>query len=272
MQCFVKADGHLRDCTVIREIPAGMDFATATLKLAPIFVMRPTIPSGQKVEGAEVTIPIAWRLMLPTVGTANWAATPTQDDVIAAFPTDIAGKYDHLSVSILCQIQRGGSLAACVPDGNNPPTGANKDVFALEDAALTLTGKFQVDPGQARTLPSPTEFKFTIQLAAKDSAVWKTRPMGNVVWLAAPDKAMMRSVFPAGAVQHGVTSGSAVVDCIVASTGELTGRSLESESPAQLGFGEAGVQLATHFRMSPWTETGIPAQGARVRLPLNFAR
>jgi hypothetical protein len=43
-----------------------------------------------------------------------------------------------------------------------------------------------------------------------------------------------------------------------------------SEEPAEFGFGQAALALAPHFRLSVWTEQGLPTVGGRVTLPIRY--
>ena len=58
--CRVMADGSLSTCEIVAETPSGNGFGDAALKAAKYFRMKPTIPSGQSVAGALVTIPLTF--------------------------------------------------------------------------------------------------------------------------------------------------------------------------------------------------------------------
>ena len=63
IRCQVTAAGTLTGCSVVHEIPKGWGFGAAALKMSALFQMRPAEDGdGRPVEGAQVTIPIRFRL------------------------------------------------------------------------------------------------------------------------------------------------------------------------------------------------------------------
>jgi TonB family protein len=61
MHCWLKTNGHLRDCEIKDETPPSSGFGSASLRLAQIFLMKPATREGQPVE-SEVTLPMRFRL------------------------------------------------------------------------------------------------------------------------------------------------------------------------------------------------------------------
>lgn len=91
----------------------------------------------------------------------------------------------------------------------------------------------------------------------------------NPSWLRKPSADQMDRVYPRRAREDGI-GGSALLHCTVTVSGDLTGCSVRSESPAGAGFGDAAVKLSRHFRMNPRTVDGTPVGGAQVDIPLRF--
>jgi protein TonB len=62
MRCKVTAKGTLTGCETVEEYPQLMGFGPAVLRLAPRFQMTAKTPDGRSVEGANVEIPITFRM------------------------------------------------------------------------------------------------------------------------------------------------------------------------------------------------------------------
>jgi protein TonB len=60
--CSVKANGTVENCNIDSESPEGMGFGNAAVRLSKLFKMKPQTSDGQPVEGAKVSIPIAFKL------------------------------------------------------------------------------------------------------------------------------------------------------------------------------------------------------------------
>jgi protein TonB len=62
IKCSVTAKGTVENCMVVSETPDGLGFGAAAMRLSKLFKMKPQTRDGQSVDGAEVTIPIAFKL------------------------------------------------------------------------------------------------------------------------------------------------------------------------------------------------------------------
>lgn len=58
--CLVTVSGALENCRVIEETPPGRGFGAAALKATKVMRMRPATLNGAPVDGASVTIPLAF--------------------------------------------------------------------------------------------------------------------------------------------------------------------------------------------------------------------
>lgn len=96
-----------------------------------------------------------------------------------------------------------------------------------------------------------------------------SRPAARVthpVWMRRPSSQEMARYYPDRAQRMGV-AGEAVVTCVVAADGSLDACVLESESPSDMGFGEAALKLATLFRL----QLAPGDVGSKISLPIAFA-
>src|SRR5262249_42405562 len=62
IKCTVSERGTVENCSVVSEDPEGLGFGGAALRLSKLFKMKPKTSDGQSVGGAEVSIPIAFKL------------------------------------------------------------------------------------------------------------------------------------------------------------------------------------------------------------------
>ena len=58
VQCAVAVAGDLTNCTVESDVPTGLGFGDAALKMTQKFRMKPEMVDGQPVSGATVLVPI----------------------------------------------------------------------------------------------------------------------------------------------------------------------------------------------------------------------
>lgn len=88
-------------------------------------------------------------------------------------------------------------------------------------------------------------------------------------WIQMPSEAQMRPYFPLRAVYDRV-DGAASLACQVDRHNRARNCRVLSESPAGFGFGVAAVRMSRLFRIRPPRVNGRPAQGAWVRIPIDF--
>jgi protein TonB len=88
---------------------------------------------------------------------------------------------------------------------------------------------------------------------------WLSKPTGDEVASAYPDRAQRLNV-----------SGRAELACSVTAKGTVTDCSVVSEDPSDQGFGGAAMKLTRFFKMRPMTRDGEPVGGAKINIPIRF--
>ena len=94
-------------------------------------------------------------------------------------------------------------------------------------------------------------------------------PPAKLVWQRTPALDDVRRVYPRDAFAKGI-AGGAMIGCDVGPDGGLLHCKAYAEEPANMGFGDAAVNLAAYFRLQPGTfEQNLPAPG-RIAMPMVF--
>jgi TonB family protein len=142
LTCKVAAGGLLEDCTTGSELPAGMGFGEAALKLAPLFQMAPTVTG-------KITIPIRFGLTAPAAapGAAPqiltgpyFIAKPSPSEVVEVYPKAALAAHTSGAAQIRCTVDALGKLNNCAVEAENP---AGQGFGA---AALKLAPMYKLNP------------------------------------------------------------------------------------------------------------------------------
>ena len=269
--CDVTVEGLTDRCRLISEYPKGVGFGPAAIQATRYFAMKPETVDGVPVGGASVVIPFNFVSSggpsTAPVSTINvlaapvWAATPTLDQMKAAFPAGAIGKVDLGRVMVRCKVAADGSLHACDLLAEQP-TGKG-----FGHAALGLTKAFKVRPDFYQDLKL-TDYSVDIPISLFSPSQAGPDQITDPMWIQVIDQTKLQQIFPDEAFKAGVKTGRGVVSCVVAHSGALTNCQVVGEEPPGLGFGPAAATLADLMAMNPWTNQGRPVDGASIRLPL----
>ena len=88
--------------------------------------------------------------------------------------------------------------------------------------------------------------------------------------VAVPTNQDLGAAFPRAARAAGVSQARSALECTVAPGGTLTACSVVVESPAGYGVAMGAMQLASKYKVSQWSDDGLPVVGTRVRVPANY--
>lgn len=88
-------------------------------------------------------------------------------------------------------------------------------------------------------------------------------------WVRLPTADELARLYPQTAASGNI-SGRVRMSCRVQVDGKLTACTILEECPAGFGFGRATLQSAVYFQMRPKTVDGVPVEGGRVVIPLNW--
>jgi TonB family protein len=274
IRCWVQLSGLLRSCTVINESPPGLGFGSAALVLAPTMLMKPATRQGQPVE-SEVTIPIVFKLDYPlniassksimVMSQVVWAKAPTMTEILSALDKKVGDKFAQGRVAYQCAVDRGtGRLHDCVV------ANVSADMVQFQGVAHGLTSKFQVDPAAVSGIKDDVVVNLNFGFPDMASEIWNKRYLTHPQWTRTISPEPGQPLFPQEAVKAGLKEGSAMVDCVVGADGGLTQCAIVSESVPGVGLGVMAQKIAESFAANLWTEDGLPAEGAHVRMPIKL--
>ncbi|WP_370867953.1 energy transducer TonB [Phenylobacterium sp.] len=276
--CKVSLQGALFECVVLSEQPEDMGFGQAAIALTPQFLMKPAIKDGQPVVG-DVRIPIDFKgLGTPTgsflpggqnpmtrrfMGRPLWADAPSHAETATAYPQKAAAEGVGGSATIRCTLTEDRRLKDCRTLSETPRG------FGFAKAARSLSEQFVLAPTADDSDLRGVETQYMVTFAP-DMLDPEKRVIGKPQWTRLPSAGAVVDAYPAEARVKGVSGARVLMNCVVGPGGMVEDCQVGSEAPAGLGFGEAALALASHFRLSVWTDEGLPTVGGRIALPIRY--
>jgi TonB family protein len=270
LHCIVTAQGVLRDCKAIEDDPPGKGFGGAALLIAPSLSYKPALKDGRPVD-APVMFRIRWEAGgaaapegLRITSSLLWAQAPSSADLLAAYPKVARERNLRGHVVLRCELTPDSLLKHCDVISEEPGSAG------FGSAAMRLISLFKGQPlGDAaqskvlNTLRVDVPFEF---------AQTDVRYLSKPNWTRRFDPDAVVAAFPDKAADAGLTGGRAALDCAVAKDGALADCRIDSEEPPGMGFGPAAISLAKYMAVDPWTDDGLPADGARLKFAIRFVR
>jgi TonB family protein len=225
----------------------------------PITFAFPSGGGGGGSPGRKVT----------TIMKPMWVTAPRRADVAAAYPAKLRAQPIRGAATLDCRVRADGTIHDCDVTSETPKS------KGFGAAARTLTSKFRMKTGGLPEGLSLDGAKVLVPVQfdppGDDSGdVGGARVVSSPNWTAMPEATRLAAVYPAKARAAGVREGRALITCAVEASGSLGGCTVESESPAGMGFGEAALLISGGFAVAPWTEDGKPMDGAKIRVPLRY--
>jgi len=194
--------------------------------------------------------------------TSPWAAQPTQEQYMAAYPAKARAEGVGGKVLLHCTVAKDGDLAKCKVMSEMPAG------EGFGDAALSLTPLVQAAPGQTgkrvavplvfrtpRTGPAPpfrtARFDKTHKSQSRLGAVGPYMPVVAI---------------------DAKRNGTSVIECRLAADGRLSRCWMVSEAPENLHFGDAALRMAQAgwLKAQPAQVDGKPVDGERVQVSVDF--
>ncbi len=234
--------------------------------------MKPAMRDGQPVED-EVSIPVNFGESnaggsgppIRVVTTPAWDKTPTVSEILAELNKKVGDKFADGKVVFQCTVtKRTGRLSDCVV------INSAASMAGFTGAARALTSKFEVNKEALAKVKEEVRVNLAFSFPDMQSDTWSKRYLVHPVWLNTVSPDPNQPLFPEEAAKAGLKTGKATVDCVLAPGGALTQCEVVSESTPGMGFGALAVRIAQVFVANPWTEDGLPADGAHVRMPIRM--
>ncbi len=201
----------------------------------------------------------------------DWLRRPSQDDVLAVWPSKDFGQRRGGTGVIACSVSAQGALFACRVISEKP------EGSGFGNAAMALAPQFLMTPALRNGKPEPwNELRIPVNFKSSPNQSGELTPpnlirpsLTNVVWTQAPTAAQVATAFPAKA-RAAKTGGNAVLDCNLDEAGRLTKCVTLGETPKRLDIARAAKTLTLFFVGPTLRSDGASTKGAGVQIPFTF--
>jgi TonB family protein len=146
LACTTTVTGGLKDCDVLVEAPRGYNFGSAARNLARSMKVA-GVPGGTEVRVPMTFSPDLAKGGVSTIKTPLWAALPSVQELQTAVPKTEGGP-NEVRVTLVCDVQAGGSLSGCIVDREEPAG------QGFGQAILAVGTKFKVNLMSGEGMPA----------------------------------------------------------------------------------------------------------------------
>lgn len=217
---------------------------------------------------------------------AEVVAVPKQADFDALYPTDEPGELTGQAISLNCAARPDGVLTDC------RVTGSRRGVIDARfgRATLAISAWYRLRPltaAELKSWPADKERRIRTSITWSRGASGVTdvptlplpkplspppTPGAPVMvkrsgWARLPGGDDLGRYYPDRAQRMNVGGASSVI-CHATGEGVLELCGIESETPADMNFGEATLRLTRLFRLKPVDGDGHPVEGVLIRIPV----
>jgi TonB family protein len=210
----------------------------------------------------------------PQDSAADWVRQPTRGDLLGVYPQKARATGIDGTGVIECIATVDGSLRACKIKSESP------EGFGFGQAALAMAPQFQLKPEVKNGKPVEVKVDIPIRftgpgthvgsmIAGSNMRVDQKLVFANVAWTTTPTYADVAAVFPAKAREKKV-GGKATIQCTFKDDGKVGSCGVLNDEPAGYGFGNAALDLASHFQGPATYGDGKPTKGNVTTIPVVF--
>jgi TonB family protein len=149
-------------------------------------------------------------------------------------------------------------------------TSAQADAASLRRfyGSLTADQKAQFDAATRPKRAGPTVAGDVVGSPTPDTPNYRMPAHTDADWLIKPTAENISRVYPSAAARDHV-GGKVLLGCTADEDGYLSECAVLSETPKDLGFGNAALEVTAYMRMQPATNYGVPTRSP-VRVPVAF--
>jgi hypothetical protein len=203
---------------------------------------------------------------------ARWTSVAGGSDVAAIDRAIKVIPSDCRSLGAEARARRGSlvrDLAARTPKPPPDECALARDEWAqVQNAAADAVKAYRdKTPATCPDLRDKAQAKMKA-LEAVNSALLK-QPIKDAVWVARPSAEDYGRYYPIKALRDNI-KGMVSLDCLAETDGKLT-CTIASETPPDMGFGDAALRVARSYRLAAQTKSGDPTAGRHIAVQFKFA-